>query len=461
MAHTSTIYFYGGAGTVTGSNFLLDTGDAKFLIDCGLSQGKHNAEEVNWSPFPYNPSEIQFLFVTHAHIDHIGKIPKLVKDGFTGRIISTEATRALAEPLLLDSQELLAHDARKHNRATLYDEHNIAKAMSLWEGVEYHHKIELPGACTAEFLNSGHILGSALVRFERLPAQAGEGKNLLFTGDLGGGNSPLLPPTDSPLDVQYLVMESVYGDRVRGKDENRREMLEDVIEGAATRGGTLLIPAFSTERTQDLLFEIRSLMTEKKVPSMPVYIDSPLASKITAAFVAHPKYFVEEMRTRLEGGENIFLFPELKFVEDVEESKRVAGLPGPKIVVAGSGMSNGGRVHGYQKYVLPDAKSTLLIVGYQSAGSLGRRLIEGDKEVWLMGEKVPVKCKVEAIYGYSAHMDGEQLLEFVNKTASSLKKVFVVMGEPASAGFLVQRIRDYLGVKAIAPEGGEKAEIDF
>ncbi|TSC69475.1 MAG: metallo-beta-lactamase family protein [Parcubacteria group bacterium Gr01-1014_56] len=455
MSQTSTIYFYGGAGTVTGSNFLVDIGDTKILIDCGLSQGRHNAEEINWGPFPYEPGSIPFLFVTHAHIDHIGKIPKLVKDGFKGRIISTEATRALAEPLLLDSQELLAHDARKHNHEMLYDEHDIARAMELWEGVGYHQKVDLPSDCTAEFINSGHILGSALVRFER------GGKNLVFTGDLGGGNSPLLPHAEVLEGAQYLVMESVYGDRVRGKDEDRRQLLEDTIENSVTRGGTLLIPAFSTERTQDLLFEIRTLMVEKRVPSVPVYIDSPLASKITAAFLAHPSYFSSDIQARIEGGENIFEFPELTFVETIEESKRVAGLPGPKIVIAGSGMSNGGRVHGYQKYILPDAKSTLLIVGYQSAGSLGRRLIEGEKNVFLMGEKTPVKCTVEAIYGYSAHMDGEQLLEFVNKTTPSLSQVFVVMGEPSSASFLVQRIRDYLGVKATAPETGEKVQIDF
>jgi metallo-beta-lactamase family protein len=455
MAKTSTIYFYGGAGSVTGSNFMLDIGEAKFLIDCGLSQGQHAAEEINWEKFAYDPSTIPFLFVTHAHIDHIGKIPKLVKDGFKGRIISTEATRALAEPLLLDSMELLAHDARKHNREPLYNEHDIANAMKLWEGVGYHQKVELPGECSMQFINSGHILGSGLVRFER------EGKNIIFTGDLGSGNSPLLQPIESLTDAQYMVMESVYGDRVRSKDENRRELLENVIEDTAKKGGTLLIPAFSTERTQDILFEIRSLMTEKRVPSMPVYVDSPLASKITEAFMRYPAYFSDEMRARIEGGEKIFAFPELTFVEDNEASQKTASLPGPKIVLAGSGMSNGGRVHGYQKHVLPDEKSTLLIVGYQSAGSLGRRLVEGDKNVFLMGEKVQVKCKVEAIYGYSAHMDGEQLVEFVNETAHSLKQVFVVMGEPAASSFLVQRIRDYLSVKATAPEAGEQAQIDF
>jgi metallo-beta-lactamase family protein len=455
MANSSTIYFYGGAGAVTGSNFLFDIGEAKMLIDCGLSQGKHNAEEINWEKFPYDPASVPFLFVTHAHVDHIGRIPKLVRDGFNGVIYSTEATRALAEPLLLDSQELLAHDAKKHNREMLYDDHDISKAMRLWKGIPYGEKVALPGGVSAEFINSGHILGSGLVRFER------GGVKTIFTGDLGGGNSPLLEPIEEPTDTNYLVMESVYGDRVRGADTNRRDLLENVIEDAVSKGGTLLIPAFSTERTQDLLYEIRSLMVDKRVPSVPVFVDSPLASKITAAFMANPQYFATDIRERIEKGENIFAFPELKFVEDIEESRKTASLSGPKIVIAGSGMSNGGRVHEYQKHVLPEANSTLLIVGYQAAGSLGRRLVEGEKEVFLMGEKVQVKCKVDAIYGYSAHMDGEQLLEFVNKTATSLKEVFVVMGEPASSAFLVQRIRDFLSVKAITPEAGDKAVIDF
>jgi metallo-beta-lactamase family protein len=455
MAYTSKIIFYGGTGSVTSSNFMLDVGDAKFLVDCGLTQGRHMAEPSNWEPFAYDPASVAVLLVTHAHIDHIGRIPKLVKDGFKGRIISTEATKAVAEPMLLDCMELVDHDARKHGRDPLYTQADIASAMKLWETTTYHTKLELPGGCTAEFLNSSHILGSGLVRFER------EGRNVVFTGDLGSGNSLLLPPPEELTDAQYLVMESVYGDRVRNKDENRTDLLENTIEDTAARGGTLLIPAFSTERTQDLIFEIRMLMQEKRIPSMPVYVDSPLATKITEAFLRYPQYFTDALRTRIEGGEHIFAFPELTFVETTEESQRIAQKPGPKIVIAGSGMSNGGRVHGYQKYVLPDAQSTLLIVGYQSAGSLGRRLVEGEKSVMLMGEKVSVRCKIETIYGYSAHMDSEQLLEFVNKTAPSLAQVFVVMGEPASANFLVQRIRDYLSVKAIAPEAKQEVQINF
>ncbi len=458
MSDTTTLHFCGGAGTVTGSNFLLVPSNAEglhILVDCGLTQGTDTAEARNWEAFPYDPATIQVLLVTHAHIDHIGRIPKLVKEGFRGRIISTEATRALAEPLLLDSSELLLNEAEKHGLPKLYTSADVAAAMKLWEEVPYHKKIELQGGITAEFLDSGHILGSGMVRFERA------GKKIVFTGDLGGGNSPLLKDPEDIEGTQYLVMESVYGDRVRNEDDNRREQLEDVIEDTIGKGGTLLVPAFSTERTQDLLFEIRSLILEKRVPSCPVYIDSPLAQKITAAYLAHPSYFSSDIQERVLKGEKIFSFPELQLVEDTEESRKVASQPGPKIVIAGSGMMSGGRVFMHEEHIFNDSRSTILIVGYQAAGTTGRRLIEGEKSLFIRGKKTPILCNVKVIYGYSAHMDGEQLLEFVNKNETSLKEVFVVMGEPSSATFLAQRIRDYLGTKATTPEAGEKVEIDF
>ncbi len=460
----STIHFYGGAGSVTGSNFLLEVDSPsaslratkiRILVDCGLFQGKHSFEDKNWEPFPFDPKEISVLINTHAHIDHIGRIPKLVKEGFTGKIISTEATRALAEPLLLDAMELSARTAEHIGKEPLYDEHDIAQAMRQWVGVGYHQPQEVGGGVSLELLDAGHILGSAMARFTRA------GKTLVFTGDLGGGNSPLLAPLEEPTGANYLVMESVYGDRMRQDDKHRRDLLENIIEETVAKGGTLLIPAFSTERTQDLLFEIRELMLEKRVPSTPVYLDSPLADKITAAYLAHPQYFSPEIQKRVAGGEQIFNFSELHFVQDATTSQKMGAAPGAKIIIAGSGMSNGGRVVAHEAHVLPDKKSTLLIVGYQAAGSLGRRLSEEAQSVEIKGEVIPVRCRVEAMYGYSAHMDGGQLLEFVNKIQASLTEVFVVMGEPASSGFLVQRIRDYLGVKATAPEAGEQAIIEF
>ena len=239
MSYKTTLHFYGGAGNVTGSNFLLESGGVRALIDCGLTQGKDSAEEMNWEKFPYDPATIPFLFVTHAHIDHIGRIPKLIKDGFKGRIISTDATKALAEPLLLDAVELLEHEAEKHSRELLYTKDDIAKAMRHWEGTSYHTEIEVGEGITAEFLNAGHILGSSMIRFER------EGKTLVFTGDLGGGNSPLLSETEDIAGATYAVMESVYGDRLHENRDGRRDVLRVAIEEARERDNVLLIPSFS------------------------------------------------------------------------------------------------------------------------------------------------------------------------------------------------------------------------
>lgn len=461
MAVQSTIYFYGGAGTVTGSNFLLDTGGAKFLIDCGLFQGAHAFDDENWKPFPFDPARITHLINTHAHIDHIGRIPKLVRDGYRGRILSTEATKSLAEPMLLDAMELSRKTAMKIGKEPLYDEDDITQALSQWDTVPYHKVVELSDGVTVEFLNSGHILGSAMALLRR--GSAGQAKSILFTGDLGGGNSPLLATCEVPKDIDYVVMESVYGDRIQtNKSQDiRLEQLAARIKEVAQSGGTLLIPAFSTERTQDLLYDIRSLMMDKKIPSMPVFLDSPLAQKITASYLSHPHYFSEAIQARIKAGEKLFEFPELQYVHDAQESRNIGARSGPKIIIAGSGMSNGGRVVQHELDVLSDERSTILIVGYQAAGSLGRKLADGFKKVPIKGTHVPVRCHVETLYSYSAHMDGSQLLEFVEQIGSSLTQVFVTMGEPASSTFLAQRIREYVGVRARAPGAGTSAKLEL
>lgn len=459
----STLYFYGAAGMVTGSNFLLDTGQHKILIDCGLIQGM--GEEKNWESFPYNPADISHLIITHAHLDHIGRIPKLVKDGFKGTIISTKATRALIEPLLLDAIEILGRSAERHGRPELYTEKDITHALQLWHGYSYHEKIPLPDNVELQLLDAGHILGSAMVRLVR-----GE-KSVVFTGDIGGGNSPLLRPTEATT-ASYLVIEGTYGNKLRPEDRARLEQLEDIIEDAMAKGGTLLIPAFSTERTQDLLFDIRKLMLEGRVPRVPVYLDSPLAEKITRAYLTHPEYFSDDIRERIEGGEDIFMFPQLHYAKNSEDSHALDAMPGAKIILAGSGMSSGGRVIMHERQYLPDLLSTVLIVGYQAAGTIGRRLVEGAKYLELYtpnrsntghsgGGKIPVRATIKTLYGYSAHRDAESLLEFVNHATEHAEQVFVVHAEPAAALFLSQRIRDYLGVNTLVPELGEKAVLKF
>lgn len=451
----STIYFYGAAGAVTGSNFLLDTNGAKFLIDCGLHQGMD--EGRNWEDFPYDPAQASHLFVTHAHLDHIGRIPFLVKKGFAGQIISTKATRALVEPMLYDAMEILEHTAAHLGKEALYGKEDVAKALSLWRGIDYHETVEV-GDIVAELFDAGHILGSAMVRLER------GGRAIAFTGDLGGGNSPLLPPTEDLPKVDYLVMEGTYGDRTRPEDGARKDKLEDAIEDAAARGGTLVVPAFSTERTQDLLFDIRDLYAHDRVPKLPVYLDSPLAEKITKAYLACPEYFAEDIKARVEKGEDIFAFPQLTFVESPQESRKLNEMPEQKIILAGSGMSSGGRVFGHEKRYLPEQKSTLLIVGYQAVGTIGRKLIDGEKSLTdkRTHERIPVRARIEELYGYSAHKDGEALLEFANQAASKgAREIFVVHGEPAATMFLAQRIRDYLGTKATVPEAGDKAILEL
>ena len=451
----STIRFLGGAGTVTGSNFLLETGGAKFLVDCGLFQGEHAIEDGNWEPFSFDPTSITALINTHAHIDHIGRIPKLVKDGFRGPIISTHATRALAEPLLYDAMHLSTVDALRRGKEPLYTEADIQQALSQWQVLGYHEPKNLADDIVLEFYNAGHILGSAMAKFSRGGAAA------VFTGDLGGGNSPLLDLAEAVHDVQYVVMESVYGNRTREEGETREAALARIANETLARGGTLLIPAFSTERTQDLLFEIRALMLAGTIPSVPVYLDSPLAEKITDAYLAHPEYFSRAMQARIATGEKLFSFKELEYIEDSRESEALRAKHGPKILIAGSGMSNGGRVLAHEQEILPNANATVLIVGYQAAGSFGRRLIEGAKSIDMHGEKVPVRAHIETMYGYSAHMDSNQLLAWAESIAPRPKNIFVVMGEPAAASFLVQRMREYAALPASAPEGGDTATINL
>jgi metallo-beta-lactamase family protein len=450
----SKLTFYGGAGSVTGSNFMLDTGSQKVLIDCGLQQGTH--EEDNYKPFAYDPKACSHLFISHAHLDHVGRIPFLVKSGFTGAIISTVATHDVAEFIMRDALSLMVRAQEHGAPEPIYAEQDIDAALKLWKPRGLHEPLELEGGVTHEFYDAGHILGSAMSKFTR------GGKTLVVTGDLGGGNSPLLPPTEALPAPDYLVIESVYGDRTRPEDKNRKKELQDVIEHTVSRGGTLLIPAFSTERTQDLIYEIRSMMMDKTIPSVPVFLDSPLAEKITETFEHNSQYFNEALRARIAAGEKIFHFDELKFARDTNESRSIQGHKGPKIILAGSGMSNGGRVLSHERYVLPDPNSTLLIVGYQAAGTIGRRLLEGEKSLHAgQGEVIPVRAHVETLYGYSAHRDSAGLLELVEGAKDSLKQVFVVEGEPAAANFLSQRINDYLGVKATAPSAGDSVEIEL
>ncbi|OGI65932.1 hypothetical protein A2914_01415 [Candidatus Nomurabacteria bacterium RIFCSPLOWO2_01_FULL_41_21] len=452
MQNIAKITFCGGAGTVTGSNFLLEADGKKILIDCGLTQGIKLADDINWSPFSYDSREIDMLFVTHAHVDHIGRIPKLIEEGFRGKIYSTPPTRSLALPMLNDTMAILSKNT-DFNLNKIYTEKNINQALSLWHGFIYHEVIKITENLSVEFLNAGHILGSAMICFTL------NGKKILFTGDLGNSPSPLLPDTEKVTDVDYLIMESVYGDRNHESRNERRKFLEEVIEDNHKRKGTLIIPTFSLERSQELLFELNALVENNRIPVMPIFLDSPLAIRLTDIFKQYKDYFSEKARSALSNDKYLFDFPGLHSTLKSEESKMISTVPNPKVVIAGSGMSSGGRVVHHERHYLPDPNNTLLLLGYQSVGTPGRLIQEGVKLVRISGEYVNVRAHIATISGYSGHKDSDALLQFVEDTREEVKKVFVVMGEPKSAMFLVQKLRDNLGVEAYAPEQDDSVSL--
>jgi len=462
METSAHLKFFGGVGSVTGANFMLESADGKtkILVDCGMEQGSKFANDENRLPFKYNPSEIAFLLVTHAHIDHVGRIPKLVHDGFNGKILSTPATRMISKPLLEDALQIHEEESRRDGVLPFYNSGDIEKAMSLWSDINYHKDTVLDGGFSVYAKDAGHILGSAMYEITFSFGSDGKKKKIVFTGDLGNSPSPLLRDTEKITDADYLVMESVYGDRNHEKTEEKRDRLEAVIKNTIAAKGTLLIPTFSVEKTQVLLSEINFLVDTKRIPTVPVYLDSPLAIKVTAIYKEESSDFNDAAKAEIAKGDDIFNFPRLKFTGEHRDSELIANMPGPKIILAGSGMSTGGRILRHEKRYLPDPKNTILFVGYQAAGSLGRMIEEGGKIVKIQGEEIVVRAKVENITGYSSHKDSDHLVEFVSDTAATLKKVFVVMGEPKSALFLVQRLRDDLGVNAFHPEEGDDVALD-
>ncbi len=441
--------FHGGVGEVTGACYLIEAKKTKILVDCGLFQGCAECDDWNFEPFGFDPASIDAVFVTHAHVDHIGRIPRLVKEGFRGRILSTPPTKDLAALLLEDTLHL---SERENRKTKLWAFEDMERALARWEAVPYGTEVSV-GSATAVFRNAGHILGSSFVEI------AAEGKRILFTGDLGNTPSILLPPPDAVENIDYLVIESTYGARTHESAEERQIKVERAVEDAASRRGTLLVPAFAAERTQDLLHLINEMFHFRRVPEMPVFVDSPLAIKITGVFESYPTYYQEGVRALLKEHPNLFKFKRLKLTETVEESKAINGVPPPKVIIAGSGMMQGGRVLHHAVRCLPDSASILLLVGYQSAGSLGRRLVDGEQFVKILGQDVAVRAEIRQIGGFSAHADNPQLYSFVSALRDGLKHVFVVQGEDANAMHFMYEVRDRLGIPATAPRLHEKFEL--
>lgn len=476
------ITFCGGAQSVTGANYLLDSGSVKFLVDCGLNQGSRYAEDLNYQVFKYDPKEIKYVFVSHSHIDHIGRLPKLYKDGFRGKVYTTSATRDLMAIALPDNMKQIVEEAKNAGHEPLFSQEDLDGLMSLVEGVHYDETIDLgtPGLPAGEagerdsdlrvfFHDAGHILGSAIIEVQwreaGLPAQAEDLKKIYFSGDLGNPPTPLLKPTEAVHDANYIVVESAYGDRMHEDRTERKQKLINVIVDTIKRGGVLMIPSFAIERTQELLFELNDLFNEKLIPRVPVFIDSPLAIKMTAVYKKHSEYFNKDAMYLIESGDDIFNFPGLKMTATTEESKMINDVAAPKIIIAGSGMSQGGRILHHELRYLPDPNSTILFVGYQVDGSLGRRIQIGEKEVKVLGQSVGVNCHIVTISSYSAHADQKGLFDWVAGStklkggAGNLKEVFVVQGEKEAAKTLANLMRENLSIAAVAPTEDQSFEL--
>lgn len=433
------IHFFGAAGEVTGSNSLVETGDKKIIVDCGMFQGSDFNEGKNHDPLPYEAKDISAVLVTHAHLDHVGRLPILVKNGYTGFFYGTPATIELAELVMHDAFIVMQHDNAKFGTPILYDEQDVAGVVEQFKAVDYHEWVDLFDDKKAMIYlrDAGHIFGSAFIEL------VVEGKHLIFSGDIGNVNVPILRPTEKlPPVVDLLVCESTYGDRLHESYQQRREIVENEVVAAVERGGVMMIPSFSLERTQELLYELNELIDHThRIKRVPIFLDSPLAIGATKVYRKYTNYYNPEALALYKSGDDMFDFPGLSETGSVDDSKRINKVPNPKIIIAGAGMMNGGRILHHALRYLSDPKSTLLIIGYQANGSLGRQILDGHSPVQVMRERVEVKCKVKAVGAFSAHGDQKKLLDWMSSGENLPKNICLNHGEPEAMNALAAKIK--------------------
>ncbi len=453
------ITFLGAAGTVSGSKYLIDTGEMRFLVDCGMFQGPKKLRLMNWQSPRIPPSSVDHVLITHAHIDHIGMLPVLVREGFKGKIWSTLVTSELSEISLLDAAYLQEEDARfankqgfsKHKPALpLYTTQDAEQVFPLLNPVDYDRPIELSKSTHARFLEAGHILGSSVIKVDahnnRKPL------SLVFSGDLGRYDRLILRDPAPVKQADYLLIESTYGDRLHPADEPHNE-LSKIINETAERGGMLVIPSFAVGRTQTLLYLLREMKEDEKIPDLPVFVDSPMAQSVTDLFCRHIEDFDEEAKAVFRRtGQCPILGPKLQFPRTREESQQINSVRFPAIIVSASGMATGGRVLHHLKYRLPDPRNTILFIGYQSVGTRGQMLKDGASEIKIHGEMVPVRAHIRNLEAFSGHADYNGILRWLKNFEKPPKMTFVVHGEKESSEALADRIRRSLGWETHIPE---------
>ncbi len=456
------ISFYGGVGTVTGSKYLIEHNGKKVLIDCGLFQGPRELRERNWNPLPFEPSELDAVIITHAHIDHTGFLPRVVRLGFNGPVFTSRATGDLMQILLPDSARLQEEEARYRNRKgltshkpalPLYESEDADQTLDLINKVPNDGKpVEICPGINASFNVAGHILGASLVLVELEGARdGGESIRFLFSGDLGHYDQPILKDPAPPPACDYLMVESTYGDRLHSEEKSDDELARIIHEGYK-RNAPILIPAFAVGRTQEILYLIRELEEEGRIPILPVVVDSPMAKQATQVYNRWREEHDEEYASILSNQKHPLRTHSMSTTNSREESIKLNKLNDARIIISASGMLSGGRVMHHAQRILPNPDATIVFVGYQATGTKGRYVLNGDKEVRIMRDWIPVRCHVERIDGFSAHADWKAVIRWLKGLSTTPKTVFTTHGEPESAAAMAGHIKDEFSWNVIVPE---------
>ena len=472
------ITFLGATKIVTGSNFLVEAAGKKFLVDCGLYQGKAELEEQNYREFDYNPAEIDFMLLTHAHIDHSGRIPKLYNDGFKGPIYAHKATCDLCQIMLPDSGHIQEMEAEWKNkkrirkgqptRGPLYTAEDALKCMEIFVPVKYDEIIQVSENIYVRFNDAGHMLGSSTI--EIWAKEDGKETKAVFSGDLGNNDIPLLSEPTMIDNCDYLVMESTYGSRLHIRNDQKAELFLKIVSETIDNGGTVVIPSFAVGRTQEILYEINKIKENRHdeeflreyrtLMKVPVYVDSPLAISATQVFKENMDLFEDEVKEEMERGNNPLEFPGLKFTQTADESKALNESDEPSIIISASGMCDVGRIKHHLKHNLWNPNSTILFVGYQAPGTLGYSIVHGAKKVKIFGEEIAVNARVEYIEGYSGHADQEGLMNFIYSFIQKPKHIFLIHGEEESQEVLEQKIVTDTKLPVTIPDFGDTYELD-
>lgn len=466
----ATIIFWGGVGSVTGSKYLLEHNGKKVLVDCGLFQGLKELRERNWADPPFDASSIDAVIITHAHIDHTGWLPRLVKLGFAGPVFTSRATADLMKLLLPDSARLQEEEADYRNRHNLtshspalplYDEDDAKAALELLHPVRNDGEfVTICEGMSAGFRVAGHILGASMVLVTIDGAKKdGSDIRFLFSGDLGHYDQPIVNDPAHPPACDYLMCESTYGDRLHGGESSEDQFVE-LIHEAIKRNGPILIPAFAIGRTQEILYMIRELEDQKRIPVIPVSVDSPMAAQATQIYNRFSEEHDREYTSILMQKRHPLRTASMKTASTRDESKALNRDRGTRIIISASGMMTGGRVLHHARRILPDENATLVFVGYQAAGTTGRRIQEGEREVRIMKEWVPVNCHVKKIEGFSAHADWKAVLKWLSGLPNTPTAIFTTHGEPEAAEAMAGHIRDEFGWNVVVPEYGQTVDLD-